>query len=110
MMPWSAPWRAWAGHSRAATREFARSAAAAEKPAPELNLPCNSRRGPADRRKEDAFNKRRPGERAPKAPGQTDDVLAARAINAQPWEPPPSMAKKAMAVVAFGCAVTWLRP
>ena len=30
----------------------------------------------------------------PRTPGQNDDVLAARAVNAEPWEPPPGMVKR----------------
>ena len=56
---WRPPWRGSGGRSWPATREFSRSAADAEKPAPELNPTCNSRFGPADRRKEGALNKRR---------------------------------------------------
>jgi hypothetical protein len=59
---WLPPWRGWGGRSWPATREFYRSAADAEKPAPELDPTCNSRFGPADRRKEDASNKKRLGE------------------------------------------------
>ena len=61
------PWRGWGGHSRAATREIYRSAATAEKPAPGIDPMCNSRFRPADPRKEDALNKRRPPELVPNA-------------------------------------------
>ena len=30
----------------------------------------------------------------PRTRGQNDDVVAARAINAQPWDPPPGMVKR----------------
>jgi hypothetical protein len=40
------------------------------------------------------MNKRRLAELVPRAPGENDDVLAARAVNAQPWEPPPGMLKR----------------
>ena len=30
----------------------------------------------------------------PRTPGQNDDVLAALAVNAEPWGPPPGMVKK----------------
>ena len=45
---------------------FHRSARDAEKPAPELDPTCNSRLGPADRRKEDALNKKRRVELVPR--------------------------------------------
>ena len=65
-----------------------------EKPAPELNPTCNSRVGPADRRKEGTLNKRRGAELVPKGRGQTDDVVAARAVNADPWGPLHGWVKK----------------
>jgi len=54
----------------------------------------NGRLGSADRRKEDALSKRRAGELVPRAREQTDDVLAARAINAEPSEPLAGMIKR----------------
>jgi hypothetical protein len=54
-MAWQPPWRGSGGRSWPATREFPRSARDAEKPAPELDPTCSRRRGPADRRKEDAL-------------------------------------------------------
>ena len=62
---WQPPWRGSGGRSWPATREFVRSARDAEKPAPELEPTCNSRLGPADRRKEDALNERRRAELVP---------------------------------------------
>ena len=58
---WRPPWRGSGARSWPATREFPRSAPDAEKHSPELNPTCNSRLRPADRRKEDALNKRRRG-------------------------------------------------
>jgi hypothetical protein len=40
------------------------------------------------------LNKRRSGELVPRTRGQTNDVVAARAVNAEPWEPMPSMVKR----------------
>ena len=59
---WQPPWRGSGGRSWPATREIYRSARDAEKPAPELDPTCNSRFGPADRRKEGALNKKRRAE------------------------------------------------
>jgi hypothetical protein len=41
----------------------------------------------------------------PRAPGQTDDVLAARAINAEPWEPMPGMVKQRCSQCSYFFAV-----
>jgi hypothetical protein len=76
-MAWRPPWRGSGGRSWRATREFPRSAQDAEKHALELDPIRNSRPRLADRRKEDALNKRRRTELVPIARGQTDDVLAA---------------------------------
>jgi hypothetical protein len=68
---WRPPWRGSGARSWPATREIYRSARDAEKPAPELNPTCNSRLGPADRRKEGASNKKRLAELVPTTKGQT---------------------------------------
>jgi len=94
---WLLPWHGWGGRSWPATREFPRSARDAEKPAPEINTHCNSRRGPADRRKEDASNKWRPEElvsrdKGPLGEAQTGVVrcVGLRTIPAQRlFNPPP---------------------
>jgi DNA-directed RNA polymerase subunit RPC12/RpoP len=41
----------------------------------------------------------------PRAPGQTDDVLAARAVNAEPWEPLPGMVKQRCSQCGYFFAV-----
>jgi predicted Zn-ribbon and HTH transcriptional regulator len=41
----------------------------------------------------------------PRAQGHTDDVLAARAVNAQPWEPLPGMVKKRCSQCSYLFAV-----
>ncbi len=90
---WRPPWRGSGARSWRATREFARSAPDAEKHSLKLDPTCNSRLGPADRRKEGALNKRRQGESVLRG-GLSEVEAAAREINAQPWEPPPGMVKR----------------
>jgi hypothetical protein len=91
---WQPPWCGWGGRSWRATREFSRSARDAEKPAPKLDPTYNSRVGPADRRKEDALNKTRSGKAVLRTGGLTELEAAARAVNAEPWEPPPGMVRR----------------
>jgi hypothetical protein len=97
-MAWRQPWRASGGRSWPATREFSRSARDAEKPALELDPTRSSRLGSADRRKEGALSKRRRDELVPRTRGQTDDGVAARAVNATDWEPLPGMVKRQLRV------------
>jgi hypothetical protein len=40
------------------------------------------------------LNKKRLGKLVPRTHGQTDDAIAGRALNAEPWEPMPGMVKR----------------
>ena len=106
---WRPPWHGSGAPWRPATREFSRTATHAEKPAPELNPTCNSRFGPADRRKEGALNNERLGEAVPQADGFMDEARA-RAINAEPWKPRPGMVKRQCPVCRYFFAVPCQQP
>jgi hypothetical protein len=88
---WRQRWRGSGGRSWCATREFYRSARDAEKPALESDSTCNNRLAPADRRREDALNKKRLAK--PCLEPQDAETLA-RAVNAEAWEPLPGMVKR----------------
>jgi hypothetical protein len=47
------------------------------------------------------LNKQWPGGARAASQGPDDDVLAARAINASPWQPPPGMVKRQCPVCGY---------